>query len=296
MGPCGPIAPAGPIAPVAPVGPAGPTAPVAPVFPTGPIGPAGPIGPVEPVAPVAPIGPAGPAAPVKPMGPCGPVAPIGPAGPIAPAAPVAPVSPFAPCGPAGPAGPTEPAGPIGPAGPAGPAGPWGPGGPWTPTPPPDPTAGSKVTLRSFLPCCKSTTRVSAIHPEFGTKTMTECLPVERDTLIGVFLRVSAPSTATFAPVGKEVTVNSALPFSLSVLSARSCARTFVLAAASTAKNKVKPHLETLVCIRIGLKFPPMHVSLSSSFGWCVRRMNRRRSSYPQESSQPDPSSTALSCD
>jgi hypothetical protein len=71
--------------------------------------------------------------------------------------------------------------------------------------------GSNVTLRSLLPSVTSTVRVSAFQPDFGMATTTLCQPTATFMLIGVTLRVSAPSTHTLAPVGNEVTFNEPCP-------------------------------------------------------------------------------------
>ena len=72
----------------------------------------------------------------------------------------------------------------------------------------DPETGSKVTLRSLLPCATSTLRVSGFQLESGMETTTVCVPTERLMFIGVVLRVSSQSTETLAPEGNEVTFNA----------------------------------------------------------------------------------------
>src|SRR5215472_13164935 len=88
-------------------------------------------------------------------------------------------------------------------GPAGPGSPFGPGGPIGPAV----IIGNRVTLRSLLPANTSTSRASALQPEFGMETVTLCQPTATSVLMGVVLPVSLPSIDTFAPDGNELTFN-----------------------------------------------------------------------------------------
>src|SRR5207302_10171621 len=67
----------------------------------------------------------------------------------------------------------------------------------------------RVTLMSLLPCTTSTVRVSGCHPELDKETFTWCDPTRSSMCIGVTFRMSTPSTDTWAPDGKDVTLNSA---------------------------------------------------------------------------------------
>jgi hypothetical protein len=170
------------------------------VAPADPWRPAGPAGPCGPIGPIAPAGPAGP------TGPCGPIAPVAPAGPAGPADPVAPTGPAGPAGPCGPIAPVAPAGPAGPAGPCGPCGPMGPCGPAAPFPLPLGGSGCRVTRRSLSPLTIFTVLVSGAQLEFGTETVTVCIPRRTPSIrAGVSLLISISSDETCAPEGLDET-------------------------------------------------------------------------------------------